>query len=240
MVSAVLARGTVLVWNYRKLLEMVNITGVSQSLDIMDVSNHDSSSQFREFLPGLLNGGEVSIDGNFIPGDDAGQIALHADMQSKTIRIAFIVMPMAVGDALSFTALASGFGTSFPHDGKAGVSGTLRINGKPVFLTAQSTGISDITGIEETGGAALSIEPSVSAGTYEYACTVDAVSTWVKLTVTAAGHTIYIQGTSVASGIQSGEIALGAAGTTTDIFIMVYEVAKAPRLYTLAVIRPSG
>jgi len=62
----------------------------------------------------------------------------------------------------------------------------------------------------------------------------------VKLTPVAASHTIYIQGTAVDTGVQSGEIALGAAGTDTVIFIMAYESAKAPRLYRLTVTRPAA
>lgn len=240
MTSAVVAKGTVLIWNYHKILEMVNISGVSQARDTIDVTNHDSADSFREYIAGLGDGGEVSIDGNFIVGDTNGQIALHTDMQAGTVRACFLLLPMSVGDAMSFNAIAKGFEPSFPVDGKMSLTGSLKVTGKPTLLTTQTTGISNMTGIEENGGAALSISPAIAAGTYEYTCTVNTASTWVKLTVTAASHTIYIAGTSVASGVQSGELALGAAGTDTDIFILAYESAKAPRLYKLTVTRPAA
>lgn len=240
MTSAAIAKSTILVWNYRKLLELTGISGPAQSRDIIDVTNHDSANSFREFIVGPANGGEIGLEGNFIASDSAGQIAFHTDMQGGTSRTAWLIMPMSVGAAMTFSAFAKGFEPSFPYDDKLGVTGSLQTTGKPTLLTTQTTGISAMTGIEENAGAALSITPAVAAGTYAYTCTVNTASTWVKLTVTAASHTIYIQGTSVATGVQSGEIALGAAGTTTDVFIMAYEAAKAPRVYILTVTRAAA
>ncbi|MFA5374127.1 MAG: phage tail tube protein [Candidatus Omnitrophota bacterium] len=234
------AKSTVLVWNYRKILELTNISGPAQSRDMIEVTNHDSANGFKEYIAGLIDGGEITMEGNFVAGDAAGQIAFNTDLQAGTSRVVWIVMPMSVGAALSLSGIGSGFEQSFPHDNKIGVGGSLKVTGKPTLYVTQSTGISDMTGIEENGGAALSINEVIAAGTYEYTCTVNTASEWVKLTVTAGSHTIYIQGTSVDSGVQSGEIALGAAGTDTEIFIMVYESAKAPRLYRLTVTRPAA
>lgn len=237
MTSAVSAKGTVLIWNYLKVLEQANLQGLSQARDTIDVTSHDSADGYREYVAGLGDGGELSLDGNFITSDSNGQIALHTDMQAGTVRACFLLLPMSVGQALSFNAIAKGFEPSFPHDGKMGLSGSLKVSGKPTLLTTQTTGISGLTGIEENGGAALVINETPAAGTYEYTCSVNAASDWVKLTVTAASHTIYIQGTSVASGVQSGEIALGASGTDTAVWILAYETSKSPRLYKLTVTR---
>jgi predicted secreted protein len=233
------AKSTVLVWNYRKVLELTNITGPSQSRDVIEVSSHDSANGFKEYIAGLIDGGEISIEGNFIASDSAGQITFHTDLQAGTSRTVWIVTPMADGSSLTFTALGSGFEDSFPYNDKIGVSGALKVTGKPTLSVTQSTGMSGLTGIEENGGAALSINEEIAVGTYEYTCTVNTASDWIKLTPIAASHTIYVQGTAVESGVQSGEIALGAAGTTTDVFIMAYESGKSPRLYKLTVTRPA-
>lgn len=240
MTSAKSGFGTDLTWNSVVIAEVVNVSGPSQSRDMIEVTNHDSADGFKEFIAGLIDGGEISIEGNFIAGDAAGQIAFHTDLQAGAGRTVWVVMPMSVGAALSLSGIGSGFEQSFPHDSKIGVSGTLKVTGKPTLYTTQSTGISNLTGIQEQGGAALTITPVIAAGSYEYVCPVNTASTWVKLTVTAGSHTIYIQGTSVASGAQSGGIALGAAGTNTEIFIMAYESNKAPRLYKLTVERPAA
>ncbi len=238
--SAVSAKGTVLIWDYFKLLEMVNITGLSESTDALDVTSHDSASAFREYAAGLHDGGELSLDGNFITSDSLGQIAYHTDMQAGTTKTCFLLLPMSIGLALSFSAVAKKFEPSFPADGKFGLALSMQCTGTPTLLTTQTTGISAMTGIEENGGGAITIAPTVAAGTYEYTTSVNTASDWVKLTVTATSHTIYIQGTSVASTVQSGEIALGAAGTTTNVWILAYESAKSPRLYKLAVTRSAA
>lgn len=233
------AFGTFLIWNYHKVLEILNISGPSQSRDTIDVTSHDSVDKFREFIVGPIAGGEVSVEGNLVVGDANGQIKFHTDMQAGTKRSCFIVLPMVVGAALSFEAFAKGFEGSYPFDDKIGLSGSLQVTGKPTLLTVQSDGMTGLTGIELTGpNTPLVITPAVAVGTYEYVCTVNTASTWVKLTVTATGHTIYVQGVSQTSGVQGGEIALGAAGTDTKILIIAYQANEAPRLYTLTVTRP--
>ena len=238
--EGIAAFGTFLIWNYHKILELTNIGGPSQSRETVDVTSHDSPDGFRELIAGPAVGGEISIKGNLLPGDANGQVAFHTDMQGGTKRSCFIVPPMAEGSAWSFSAFAKGFEGSFPYDDKEGVSGSLQITGKPTLLTTQSDGISALAGIEQELGAALSISPAAAAGTYEYACDVDTASTWVKLTVTAASHTVYVNGELEATGVQTGEIALGAAGTDTEILIIVYEANESPRLYTLTVSRAAA
>lgn len=238
MTQALSAYGTTLVWNSLPLLELTSISGPSQTRDTIDVTSHDSSDKFREFIAGPASGGEVSVEGNLIIEDELGQINFYEDLQAGTKRSAWVVLPD--GAAMSFEAIPTSFSPSSPYEDKISVSMGMQITGKPVLYTTQSTGITGLTGIEETGTAALTITPTVAAGTYSYACTVNTASNYVKLTVTAASHTIYVQGTAQTSGTQGGEIALNPAGETTDIFIIVYEANKSPRLYVLTVNRPAA
>lgn len=238
--SGVSGFSSLLIWNYHRILEMLSISGPSQSMDPIDVTSHDSPEGYREFVAGILSGGEISIEGNLIVEDELGQQKFYADLQAGNKRDAWIVMPMGVGAALSFSALAKGFNPSAPYEDKIGVSMSLQVTGKPILLTTQSGGISGLTGIQQQGGAALTITPAIAAGTYKYACAVNTASTWVKLTVTAADHTIKVQGVTQTNGIQGDPIALNPAGEGTEIFIFVYEAAKAPRLYVLTVTRPAA
>lgn len=240
MTTAVSGFSTLLVWDYHRILEMTSISGPSESRDVIDVTSHDSPDNYREFIAGVASGGEVSIEGNLIIEDELGQIGFYNDLKTGNKRTAWIVMPMNVGASLCFEAIPTSFSASAPYEDKIGVSAALQVTGKPVLYTAQSAGIFGLSGIEQTGGAALVITPTVAAGTYAYTCTVDTDSTWIKLTVTAAGHTIKVQGVTQTSGSQGGEIALNGPGENTEIFIMVYEANKSPRLYLLNVIRPGA
>jgi len=248
--AGISAFSSILIWNYREVLELVNIAGPSQARDMLDVTSHDSDSAFREFVPGVIAGGEVALEGNLIVGDTGGQVAFHTDVQGTTKRNAFIVMPMAVGASLFFAAFAKGFEAAFPYEDKIGVSGSLVVSGKPLLLTSQTTGLTTPfrSGIKDGGvnsGAALTITPAGAAATYEYTCTVDADTTGVKLTITCSGQTPYIQGIANTSGVQTtAAIALGAAGTVTVVFILCYTTATppgtSPRVYRLLVTRPAA
>ena len=241
MGSAVGAYNSILVWNYNRILEMLSISGPLESCDTIDVTSHDSPDNYREFVAGPASGGEVSIEGNLIVGDELGQMKFYTDLQAGAKKTAWIVMPMAVGASLLFDAIAKSFSPSTPYEDKIGVSATLQVTGKPALYVTQSAGMSALSGIEQTGpDSPLSITPAVAPGTYAYACTVNTASTWVKLTVTAAGHIIKVQGVTQTSGVQGDGIALNPAGEDTEIFIMVYEspTVKSPRLYILTVTRP--
>jgi len=238
MSSGLNAFGTVLVWNYAKLAELRDISGPSQTADTVELTSHDSANGFKEYVSSVRDGGEITIDANLIPGDTPGQIAFNNDLISGTVRTFKIVLPMSVGNSWEGNAIASGFNPAFPYNDRMSVAGTLKITGKPVLLTTQSAGMSGLTGIEQHSGTALTIAPTIAVGTYQYTCAVDTSSTWVKLTITAAGHSIYANGAAQTSGAQGGEIALGASGTNTLINIVVFENAKAPRIYTLTVTRP--
>jgi predicted secreted protein len=236
--EAIAGFGTLLIWNYHRLLEMTNLGGPSQSRDTIDVTSHDSPDSYREFLAGPAAGGEIAIEGNLIVEDESGQVAFYTDLQSAAKRTGWIVMPMSVGASLRFESIPTAYSVTTPFEDKISVSGTILVSGKPAYYDSQSVGISGLVGIEEEEDAALVITPVVAAGTYKYACEVDPASTYVKLTVTAVGHEVYVQGVEEATGVETGEIELNSAGEDTEVFIMVFQTDKSPRLYVLTVTRP--
>ena len=132
MTSAVSGFGTDLTWNSVVIAEVVNVSGPGESRDMIDVSNHDSSDGFREFIAGLANGGEVSIEGNFKAADSTGQIALHTDFQAGTSRTLLITFPSSLGN-ISGTALCKSFEMGFPHDDKISFSASFQYTGKPTL-----------------------------------------------------------------------------------------------------------
>ena len=132
MTSAISAYGAKVNWNSHDIAEAVNITGPSESVDSLDVTNHDSSNEFREFIAGLRDGGEVSFEANFKSSDSDGQIALHTDFQAGTARTCQITLPDSLG-SVSGTAICTKYEFSFPHDGPARISCTIKYTGKPTL-----------------------------------------------------------------------------------------------------------
>lgn len=130
--SAISAYGAKVNWNTTDVAEVISITGPGESTDSLDVSNMDSDNEFKEFIAGLHDGGEVSFEANFKSSDSTGQIALHTDMQAGTSRTCQITLPDSLGN-ISGTAICTRFEFSFPVDGPARISATIKYTGKPTL-----------------------------------------------------------------------------------------------------------
>lgn len=114
--------------------ELTNIGGVSMSKDTIDATSHDSEDGFREFLGGLKDGGEVSLEGNFI--NETGQAALVTNFNGDTAAVCVITFPVTPAITWTFDGLVTSFETSAPMEGQLGFSATIKVSGKPVLATA--------------------------------------------------------------------------------------------------------
>lgn len=132
--AGIAAFGTVLVWHSANPIEITSISGPSESMDTIDLTNHDSPSGFREFVAGIHDGGEITIEGNFISGDTPGQIVMHTDFQATTVQAWEIRFPgYASGPVITGNGYLTAFSWDFPFDGKISFSATIKVTGKPAF-----------------------------------------------------------------------------------------------------------
>ena len=69
---------------YTPVHELQSISFGSSKLDLEDITNLDSVGNYREYAPTLLDAGEVSINGIFIP-TDAGQLACFAAFDARAV-----------------------------------------------------------------------------------------------------------------------------------------------------------
>lgn len=106
---------------------ITNIKPYSRKADIIDGTSHDSASETREKLPGLLDNGECQVDLNY-NNENTGHIWLDASVGlSKSFKIVF---PGATTpNTAAFTAIVKGFDPAAPHDGKLTASVVLDITG---------------------------------------------------------------------------------------------------------------
>ncbi len=241
--SGISAFGVTLKRDGTAIAEITNIGGVEVSRAMIDFTNNDSADIYREFKPGLKDSSEVSISGNFKAGDTNGQVGLLTDFEAGTLQAFILTFPTSITATWTFSAYVTKFKVSdFAVDGKVSFNASLKISGKPTLAVTASTGMSALTGIEEQAGGAITLLPTFAIGTFAYTVTVNTLSTYIKLTPTAATHVITISnGTSeqtVTSGAQSGEIDLGVAGTITTITVTVTESGKTAKVYTITVSRP--
>jgi predicted secreted protein len=117
-------------------ISVASITALSPpgiSRNSIDVTAHDSTDGWMEFIPGLKDGGEVSFDINYQP--DVHD-ALLDDLDSAATQNWRVTFPD--GTQWDFAAFLTGFEPDAPYDDKLAASLTLKVSGKPVFGSESS------------------------------------------------------------------------------------------------------
>jgi predicted secreted protein len=153
MSDAISGKGTILKYAAGTTVgELSSITGPSIAAETIDVTSHESADGFREFIGGLRDGGEISIEGNFIQ-DDAGQLALLASLNSGAVESFVILFTDSAQFAMS--GIVTAFEVGAPMDDKISFSATIKISGKPVFTGATTLRTVTFTVTAAVGGAAI-------------------------------------------------------------------------------------
>lgn len=216
-----------------------NIGGINLDRDEVDITSHDSADEFEEVGMTLRRAGTVAVSGFMDDADADGQQGLLADYNDGTLQSFEIVLPNGIA-SWTFSAYVKGVNIGDQEvNGFLPFAATLRIQGKPTLALTMSGGLSALTGVDSAAGG-LTFVPVFVNDTHQYAVAVAHTVTWVKLTPTAASHTITINGNTVGSGSQSGEIALGDADSTTEITIVAWELNKVPVSYKILVARAAS
>lgn len=125
---------------YEDIAEIKNVQRSGSKVDTVDVTNMESVGAYREFIAGLIDGGEFSFSANYIPHDSTQQ-ALQASMDNQTVAPWKLTLPAkSISDSenttpgfWSFLALVTSFDIDLPTDKEASISAKLKISGKPVF-----------------------------------------------------------------------------------------------------------
>ncbi len=127
--------GTILTIALVPVAELTSIGGPSVSADTIDVSAHHDPTgapfAYREYVAGLLDGGEVSMEGNLT--DAAAANVVLTALNSRAEQAIAITFPATVGAAWGFQGIVTGFETSAPHDGKLGFSASIKVTGRPTI-----------------------------------------------------------------------------------------------------------
>lgn len=113
---------------FTTVAEVTAIKPPSLSRDSVDVTHMQSTEKWREFIMGLKDGGEVSIDVNFVT-DSASTLLMLAEFDTDTVGNKQIVFTS--GSVWSFAAGCTGFEPDSPIDDKMSATVTFKISGKP-------------------------------------------------------------------------------------------------------------
>lgn len=112
--------------------EVTKLSGPSVNFDLLDVSSHDTSGFFREFIPGFADGESIKASVNWRPSNTVHK-NLRIDGYARTLRNMKIVFP----DSTDNTVTMATYLKNFPPNADVGVQMTAqleaKITGAPVW-----------------------------------------------------------------------------------------------------------
>jgi hypothetical protein len=112
------------------LAEVSNITPPSATVDQVDVTHMQSPDRRREFIRGLIDGGEASFEMNFVPGSESDIILLDwlsTPYTEVSRRACQIIFPN--GKYWNFNGELTGYEISSPTDDKMVATCTIKVTG---------------------------------------------------------------------------------------------------------------
>ena len=137
MSNAVNAFGTVISKDGTDIAEVTSIGGPKLARDTIEVTHHQSTDMWREFIKGLKDGGEVSLELNFMPFDtshNAATTGILADFGDDTTVAAWVLtFPDSGATQWEFDGIVTAFETSEPFDDKLMASVTIKVTGVPTL-----------------------------------------------------------------------------------------------------------
>lgn len=111
--------------------EVLSVTAPALSRDAIDASHTASANRYRDYIAGLRDAGEVTVEFNYVPGGtgDDQMLLAFADDDPWNLKILF-----ADGTS-SWTcpAFLTSYEPSAPHDDKMTLSVTFKLTGQPTF-----------------------------------------------------------------------------------------------------------
>ena len=119
---------------FTTIAELTSISGPSLTAEAYEATRHDGP-HWDEYVVGLLRGGEISLELNFVPTNATQSYAagMLSDMVARTLRNYELVFPDSGSTTWGFAAFITAFNVEAPVDNKLSGSATLRISGAPTL-----------------------------------------------------------------------------------------------------------
>jgi predicted secreted protein len=117
---------------FTAIANVTTIKGPDMKRDTIDVTAHNSVDAWQEFVGGLKNAGEVSLDVNYDPASHDDLVADFEDTDPRNYKMVFPTSPPVTW---AFGAVLTEFNTEAPYDDKLSASITLQVSGKPTIGT---------------------------------------------------------------------------------------------------------
>ena len=126
---------------WRNVAYVRSIGGPGLSMDVADVTTHDSTNAWEEVVATILHSGEVAVELEYDPADvtqegtTAGLIHKMKDQTALTFKIYFYNDTVEASRTIwTLPGFVTGYEPSAPHDGALTAAMKIKINGAPTLL----------------------------------------------------------------------------------------------------------
>lgn len=113
---------------YVQVAEVTNISWPGYKRDAIDVTFMDSVDQFREFLPGLMDGGDVTIEFNWVPSATDQILTYMTAATATNFKITY-----NAGVNVIFKGIVTSYQPQSNLGEKLSASVTFKVSGKPTW-----------------------------------------------------------------------------------------------------------
>jgi len=135
--------GTTFFRGQTKIGGITDISAPALTRAEIDVTDMESPDGFMAYIPGLADGGEVSIEFNLYPNpaSDTNQHVLREDLESgpNGAPTAFTIK-FVTGPEMEFNGFVTAFSPALPLEDKMTGSVTVKVSGKPTWTTPSASG----------------------------------------------------------------------------------------------------
>lgn len=117
---------------FTSLAEVTKLTPTNMSRDDIDVTHTLSANGYREFIAGWRDGGEVSIEANWLPTNATQSYAagIHNSFNTDTLHNFKIVLPSTL-ITITFAGFVTAFEPDLDLENQGKLSVTVKVTGKP-------------------------------------------------------------------------------------------------------------
>lgn len=109
--------------------DVTNISFSGIDRDAIDITTMASTNKWSSFVPGMVNGGEITVTVNYVKAM-AKTLEDNIGLAAETWTILF---PNTDASTFVFSGYIKGLGTAIPHDDKVTQTVTIKVAGKPTF-----------------------------------------------------------------------------------------------------------
>jgi predicted secreted protein len=113
---------------------IVSISGPSISRDSIDISTMDSSSKWREFIPGMIDAGEITCDVNYDGTTVSALLAAQLTATAQTIKV-----NLDSDGSFTGSGFITSLGHTIPFDDKIQQSVGIKLTGALTHSTATTS-----------------------------------------------------------------------------------------------------